>query len=140
MTHLEFWTEYIKELGAGPGWVVFENGTLVHPEGGDSAEEILSRLNDNLLGMSGAGSPYGDFHVSEVFGGHIVVTYDVCVGPLMSHCHRSELSGPAALESGLPHGHQRKVDIETGSQSGVLCRHRRNIDAANRVRLGVYSK
>lgn len=127
MTHLEFWTEYAGPPPISAEWVVFENGTIVFPGEGDSAEDVLSMLHDKLLGGSGAGSPYGDFSTSEVvaraqehphFHGHIIVSYNDCVGPVMSHCHRSELGESA--------------DIVMAA--GLLCRKRRNQDAAERVR------
>lgn len=119
MGHVEFWTEYTRRLGAHSGWVVFENGTLVHPEGNDTAEEVLLRLDSALGGESGAGSPFGDFCVSDVGGGHFVCSFPRCCGLLLAHCEKSEI-----VNCG---------DIKVAA--GLLARSRRNADARSRKRI-----
>ncbi len=120
--HIDFWKKYTASIGAGTGWSVFENGTLVHPFEGDTAVDVLERLHESLLGGSGAGSPLGDFDVRDVGDGDVVVSFDIeACGPVLCHCRKEDVGGD---ELSL---------ADFVINAGILGRTLRNLDAENRV-------
>ncbi|AKH38336.1 MULTISPECIES: hypothetical protein [Nitrosomonas] len=128
MSHVEFWKEQMSKIECGNNWVVFENGTMVHPseDGKKSAMDIMRKIDDLLATNAELIKEYQCFIIN---GENAVVRFNIDYRNISVRCPYEEVEAEM-----MKYDKSNHHDNEFFAQ--ILCvvaLNKLNEDARNRV-------